>query len=374
MHDVLTDMSALEKEIPLDAAQLQDLINGWTIPILEEWGPAGDWASVSTEHMMTEYEEAGDGVDDVDDVEAPCPSPDGRDSPGPNVRRPLSVDLDSEDEDPQGNMTREADGPVPAPGAGVSVGTAGTMELRMGAVTGTGSDVDSGNGLTSSEPLTDAGTGTHTDTGTGTGTDTNTGIGTGTGIGDAPGTGARTDTGTATGTATRTATDTHDTSSAAQGTPWGGCAHSGVLNGALWLLREVGSCLQILSERGFEVVLTGHSLGGACVTVLAVLLRQFVPGLRAVCFAAPPVVSRDVAESCSDYVLNVVLRDDVIPRASVRNAVHMVEKLACYKDRWRDVFQVAAPGPCHFWFREGQPFGTSTTERPSILCFHSVTL
>eukprot|EP00667_Euglena_gracilis_P007889 EG_transcript_7972 len=121
--------------------------------------------------------------------------------------------------------------------------------------------------------------------------------------------------------------------------PLRGAAHGGMASSAQWLLREVGSCLQVLHEKGYAVVLTGHSLGGATATILALLLRSVIPTVRAVCFGAPPVLSHELAEACDGFVSNVVLRDDVVPRASVRNAVHLVEKLACYQDRWREVWR-----------------------------------
>ena len=41
--------------------------------------------------------------------------------------------------------------------------------------------------------------------------------------------------------------------------------------------------------------------------------------MRCVTIAAPPVVSSQVATSCSGYVVGVVCQDDLIPRASLAN-------------------------------------------------------
>lgn len=70
-------------------------------------------------------------------------------------------------------------------------------------------------------------------------------------------------------------------------------------------------CLQ-----GFRLRLVGHSLGGAAAALLAIMLRRrseqelgFNPDIvSAVGIATPPCVSKELAESCVDYVSTVVLQ------------------------------------------------------------------
>lgn len=60
----------------------------------------------------------------------------------------------------------------------------------------------------------------------------------------------------------------------------------------------------------------GHSLGGATASLLAIMLRKksfkelgFSPDIvSAVGYATPPCVSRELAESCSDFVTTVVMQ------------------------------------------------------------------
>lgn len=62
--------------------------------------------------------------------------------------------------------------------------------------------------------------------------------------------------------------------------------------------------------------LVGHSLGGATAALLAIMLRKkstkqlgFSPEIvSAVGYATPPCVSRELADSCSDYVTTVVMQ------------------------------------------------------------------
>lgn len=70
-------------------------------------------------------------------------------------------------------------------------------------------------------------------------------------------------------------------------------------------------CLQ-----GFRLRLVGHSLGGAAAALLAIMLRRrseeelgFNPDIvSAVGIATPPCVSKELSESCVDYVSTVVLQ------------------------------------------------------------------
>ena len=60
----------------------------------------------------------------------------------------------------------------------------------------------------------------------------------------------------------------------------------------------------------------GHSLGGATASLLAIMLRKkshkelgFSPDIvSAVGYATPPCVSEELAESCSDYVMTVLMQ------------------------------------------------------------------
>lgn len=72
----------------------------------------------------------------------------------------------------------------------------------------------------------------------------------------------------------------------------------------------------LIHLQGFRLRLVGHSLGGAIVSLLAMMLRKksfkelgFSPDIvTAVAYATPPCVSRELAESCSDYVTTVVMQ------------------------------------------------------------------
>ncbi|CAJ1352375.1 unnamed protein product [Effrenium voratum] len=71
----------------------------------------------------------------------------------------------------------------------------------------------------------------------------------------------------------------------------GGLAHRGAAAAAEWLVAEYGEALRFLEERGYEVVLVGHSLGAAVAASCAVQLRSQGGGLRVSgAFASRPLL------------------------------------------------------------------------------------
>jgi pimeloyl-ACP methyl ester carboxylesterase len=74
--------------------------------------------------------------------------------------------------------------------------------------------------------------------------------------------------------------------------------------------------VKLIDLQGFRLRLVGHSLGAAIASLLAIMLRKkspkelgFSPDIvTAVGYASPPCVSKELAESCSDFVINVVMK------------------------------------------------------------------
>lgn len=83
-----------------------------------------------------------------------------------------------------------------------------------------------------------------------------------------------------------------------------------------WVEIALSFMVILIHLQGFRLRLVGHSLGGAIASMLAIMLRKktseelgFSPEIvTAVGYGTPPCVSREIAESCSDYVTTVCMQ------------------------------------------------------------------
>ncbi|GMN48951.1 hypothetical protein TIFTF001_018115 [Ficus carica] len=133
--------------------------------------------------------------------------------------------------------------------------------------------------------------------------------------------------------------------------------HFGTAEAARWFLNHemetIRKCLR--KYEGFRLRLVGHSLGGATASLLAIMLRKkslkelgFSPDIvSAIGYATPPCVSKELAESCSDYVTTVVMQDDIIPRLSVASLTRLRNEIldtdwtsVVEKEDWRSVIDL----------------------------------
>ncbi|KAF7804657.1 Sn1-specific diacylglycerol lipase beta [Senna tora] len=123
------------------------------------------------------------------------------------------------------------------------------------------------------------------------------------------------------------------TSSDGEVTFEGYSTHFGTTESARWFLyHEIGTIRKCLEKHeGFRLRLVGHSLGGAIASLLAIMIRKrsskelgFSPDIvSAVGFGTPPCVSAGLTQSCSGYVMTVVMQDDIVPRLSVASLTRL---------------------------------------------------
>ncbi|KAM0050857.1 putative fungal lipase-like domain, alpha/Beta hydrolase [Helianthus debilis subsp. tardiflorus] len=124
--------------------------------------------------------------------------------------------------------------------------------------------------------------------------------------------------------------------------------HFGTSEAARWFLtHEMGTIKTYLEKHkvGFRLRLVGHSLGGAIASMLAIMIRKktseelgFSPEIvTAVGYGTPPCVSRELADSCLDYVTTVCMQDDIIPRLSVATLMRLRNEIL--RTDWRTIFE-----------------------------------
>eukprot|EP00668_Euglena_longa_P004091 GGOE01004795.1.p1 GENE.GGOE01004795.1~~GGOE01004795.1.p1 ORF type:complete len:422 (+),score=104.88 GGOE01004795.1:25-1266(+) len=143
--------------------------------------------------------------------------------------------------------------------------------------------------------------------------------------------------------------------------------HQGMLLSASNLLASVREpVLQALADHpDYDLVVTGHSLGGGSAILLTLLMRASPDALlrRATCvaFGPPPVLRGAVQDQCEDFIESVVNEDDIVPRLSIPSVLCLLQVadyahslswwrqllLATRLDCFVDVgnVHVTAPGP-----------------------------
>ncbi|KAI4340200.1 hypothetical protein MLD38_025062 [Melastoma candidum] len=123
--------------------------------------------------------------------------------------------------------------------------------------------------------------------------------------------------------------------------------HFGSAEAARWFLtHEIGTVKKFLDKyEGFRLRIVGHSLGGAIAALLTIMLRKkskeelgFDPNIvTSVGCATPPCVSKELAESCSDFVCNVVMQDDIVPRLSLASLTRLRNEIL--ETNWTSVIE-----------------------------------
>eukprot|EP01134_Creolimax_fragrantissima_P003943 CFRG3943T1 len=115
--------------------------------------------------------------------------------------------------------------------------------------------------------------------------------------------------------------------------------HTGVTKSAVWMYQEVHEVLQKLHDKGYRIIITGHSLGAGCGSILAMLLYENgFTNLHCYGYGSPSVVTCDLAEKYEHLITSLVFHDDMIPRLNHQNAVAMVKDILRYGDTWRLTF------------------------------------
>jgi len=113
-------------------------------------------------------------------------------------------------------------------------------------------------------------------------------------------------------------------------------AHNGMLKAVMWIKDRIVKSLRVLHNEGYHIVFAGHSLGAGCAALLSLMLEKEFEDLECFAYAVPACVNLSVAESCSDFVHSIVLRDDIVPRAKASNVLKLVSELKNFKGCWRD--------------------------------------
>jgi len=113
--------------------------------------------------------------------------------------------------------------------------------------------------------------------------------------------------------------------------------HEGIMLAALNLADDLEPSMeQLFLPTGYQLLVTGHSLGAGVAALFSVIMRSRFPDqliyadetrLKVIAFAPPPVLDHDSALACKSFITSVVNNSDMIPRASLANLLVLVEFL-----------------------------------------------
>lgn len=121
-------------------------------------------------------------------------------------------------------------------------------------------------------------------------------------------------------------------------------AHKGILHTARWVqgVLKDKEILETAFSRGpnYKLIIVGHSLGGGCAALLAILLRQDYPNVKCFAYSPPACLNEPAASYTKDFVTSVTLGKDLIARFGLATAFSLKNDIVmmlqqCRKPKYR---------------------------------------
>lgn len=128
-----------------------------------------------------------------------------------------------------------------------------------------------------------------------------------------------------------------------------GLSLCGMAGAAMNLFRETADSVILLARNGYKIRIVGHSLGGGVAALLGVLMLKHINKnypdffksvahkedfLRVYGYGTPSCVDASLADSMRQFVTNVVLHDDVVPRLTPTSIRSLLKHLLYIRETW----------------------------------------
>ena len=89
----------------------------------------------------------------------------------------------------------------------------------------------------------------------------------------------------------------------------------GIYHAAMYIKDEIDEKLRELHDRGYELIITGHSLGAGVAAILAVLYRKDFPTLHCYAFSPPgSLFTLPLVEYSKSFITTIIYGNDIVPR------------------------------------------------------------
>ena len=102
-----------------------------------------------------------------------------------------------------------------------------------------------------------------------------------------------------------------------------GYVHEGVYYSSLFVFEIIKEILKyiLIENSNFEIIITGHSLGAGVASLTTLHLKDFYPewNCKCICFASPPIVSKEIWEITSYFTSTFIYSGDPIPYMCLKN-------------------------------------------------------
>lgn len=125
-----------------------------------------------------------------------------------------------------------------------------------------------------------------------------------------------------------------------------GVAVCGMANAATNLYQEHIDAIMYFARKGYDIRLTGHSLGGGVAALLGALiwrdvLREGITGkgnaenvVKVYSYGSPPCVDERLCDLLEPFVVSIVLHDDVVPRLTPTSCRELLKHLLYIRETW----------------------------------------
>jgi hypothetical protein len=110
-------------------------------------------------------------------------------------------------------------------------------------------------------------------------------------------------------------------------------ARKAVVQVSIDTMKELGPSILRFSSAGYQITFVGHGYGGAVAAMISRILKIVLPAIRCVTYGCPSFIDETSAEICAEFLLSVVLHDDIVPRLNLGNSNRFAAEVKTFYEK-----------------------------------------